>query len=173
MHLTGERITLRSWRTGDEQSLATHGNNRKIWRNLTSMFPSPYTLDDAVQWIEHCQHPTDHEFHFAIEFNGEAVGGCGAIFLKDVHSRTAELGYWLGETCWGQGLASEAVALLTDHLFTTTDCLRIQAKVFAWNPASARVLIKNGYTLESIQRNAIFKDGEVTDALMHVRLRPE
>jgi RimJ/RimL family protein N-acetyltransferase len=39
--------------------------------------------------------------------------------------------------------------------------------VFGWNPASARVLEKAGFTFEGRMREAVFKDGRLTDLLVY------
>jgi RimJ/RimL family protein N-acetyltransferase len=49
--------------------------------------------------------------------------------------------------------------------------VRLEADVFAWNPASARVLEKAGYQLEGRLRKAVCKDGQVIDRLVYGRLR--
>lgn len=172
MHLQGEHILLRPWRKEDISSLVKFGDNPNIARNLRNAFPSPYTETDAQQWIDLTKSFADNCPALAIEFQGEAIGGIGGEFKDDVHHRTFEIGYWLGEPFWGQGIISEALALLCDHLFTQTHSLRIEAHVYAWNPASARVLVKNGFQLEGTLRNAVEKDGEITDVLMHAKLRP-
>jgi len=40
---------------------------------------------------------------------------------------------------------------------------RLEAAVFAWNPASMRVLEHCGFTREGISRAGVFKDGQVID----------
>ena len=45
--------------------------------------------------------------------------------------------------------------------------LRIEAGVFSWNPASARVLEKCGYVLEGRHHKSVIKDGTVLDHLMY------
>ena len=42
--------SLRPWQLGDEASLVRHGNDRAVWRNMTDLFPNPYTLEDAEGW---------------------------------------------------------------------------------------------------------------------------
>ena len=56
------------------------------------------------------------------------------------------IGYRLLEQCWGQGLASETVALMVDYLFNQTDITTITASVMFENTGSERVLEKNGFT---------------------------
>jgi hypothetical protein len=105
--------TLRCWRGGDEDSLVLHANNRKVWINLLDSFPHPYTLADAQQWIQSASADTPLR-NFAIEVEGCAVGSIGLYFRKDVYHRSAGIGYWLGETYWGRGIATEAVRAITD-----------------------------------------------------------
>lgn len=100
-----------------------------------------------------------------------AIGGIGLEFFSDVHRITAETGYWLGESMWGRGFATIAVKAVTEYAFATFELHRLQAIVYQWNPASARVLEKAGYTLEGRLRNYIFKDNRIGDALMYARLR--
>jgi RimJ/RimL family protein N-acetyltransferase len=164
LRLTGARI--RDWRGSDAPSLARHANNRKIWRNLRDFFPHPYTLDDARRWIESTT-AADATTSFAIEVDGEAVGGIGLHPGRDVHRRSAEIGFWLGEPFWGRGIMTEAVQAVTRHAFDVLGLSRVHASVFEWNTASARVLEKAGYTLEATLRRAVVKDGKTIDALLY------
>ncbi|MGH7354616.1 MAG: GNAT family N-acetyltransferase [Candidatus Rokuibacteriota bacterium] len=166
------RCTLRSWREGDAASLARHANNRKVWLNMRDLFPHPYTLDDARGWIATGSR-AEGLVSWAIVVDGEAIGGIGLVLKSDVDRRTAELGYWLGEAYWGRGIATEALRAVTDWAFAGLDLARLEAGVFEWNPASARVLEKAGYTLEARQPKAVTKDGRTIDRLLYARLRPQ
>jgi len=73
---------------------------------------------------------------------------------KDVYRRSAELGFWLGEPFWNRGIMTEAVKAFTALSFESFDLVRIYARVFEWNPASARVLEKSGYLLEGASGGA-------------------
>lgn len=164
-----ERSTLRPWRDGDQAALVRHANNRAIWRNLRDRFPHPYTREDADQWLAVVQKlPSGTQF--AIEVDGEAAGGIGLELKEDVFRKTASLGYWLGEAHWNSGIMTEAVRAVTRHGFEQFALRRIQAGVFEWNPASARVLEKAGYQLEGRLRQSVIKDGEIIDRLMYARL---
>jgi RimJ/RimL family protein N-acetyltransferase len=164
-------LILRPWRFSDADAIVRHANNRKIWLNLRDRFPHPYTEADAHAWLALRAADSGHPHGFAIEFEGEAIGGIGLEFLSDVHRKSAELGYWLGESMWGRGFATLAVRAITDYAFATFELHRVQAMVFQWNPASARVLEKAGYMLEGRLRNYIFKDDRIGDALIYARLR--
>ena len=165
MELKLSRCTLRPWRRGDEASLVRYANNRNVSRNTRDRFPYPYTAADADAWIERAgaeATPTS----LAIVVDGEAVGGLGIELGQDVFRRSAEIGYWLGEPFWGRGIATEALRAMTEYAFAHFDICRLEAGVFSWNPASARVLEKCGYTLEGRSRHAVVKDGQIGDRLL-------
>lgn len=163
--------TLRPWRQGDEASLVSHANNRKVWLNLRDRFPHPYTLEDAREWIRTAG-PVTPVTSFAIEVDGAAVGGIGFRLHGDVYRRVAEIGYWLGEAYWGRGIMSDAVRAVTAYAFARFDLRRVYAGVFESNAASARVLEKAGYVFEGRLRHAITKDGRTMDELMYAIVRP-
>jgi RimJ/RimL family protein N-acetyltransferase len=161
---------IRSWRAGDEPSLARHANSRNVWLNVRDRFPHPYTLEHAQGWVAMAS-AAEPETQFAIEVNGEAAGGIGLFLQQDVERYSAEIGYWLGEQYWGRGIATAAVRRFTEYAFETFGLCRIYASVFAWNEASARVLEKSGYELEGRLRQASVKDGRVVDGLLYATVR--
>jgi [ribosomal protein S5]-alanine N-acetyltransferase len=169
--IKADPLVIRPWRSSDADALVRHANNRKIWINLRDRFPHPYTEADARNWLALRDADTGAPHSFAIEFDGEAIGGIGIEFFSDVHRMTAEVGYWLGEPVWGRGFATIALKAVSEYAFATFDLRRLQATVYEWNPAAARVLEKAGFTFEARLRNYIFKDNRVVDALMYVRLR--
>jgi RimJ/RimL family protein N-acetyltransferase len=166
-----QQIILRPWRRSDIPSIVRYGNNRRIWLNLRNIFPHPYTPADAERWLAICEASEGPTTNFAIELGGEAIGGIAYRLLDDVNCKTAVIGYWLGEPFWGRGIATTALKQATDHAFSNFALERIEATVFEWNPASARVLEKAGYVLEGRLRHSIFKDGRLADSLLYARIR--
>jgi [ribosomal protein S5]-alanine N-acetyltransferase len=160
--------TLRQWREGDEQSLAANANNKKIWMNLRDVFPFPYTLKNAVLWIELSK---ESKTNFAIDVDGQAVGDIALTMQGDLMRRSAELGYWLGEAYWGRGIMTEAVRAMTDYAFQSFDINRVFAGILEYNAASARVLEKNGYVCEGRLRQACSKEGKLYDQLIFATVR--
>ncbi|MGH8242316.1 MAG: GNAT family N-acetyltransferase [Steroidobacteraceae bacterium] len=162
---------VRDWRESDRESLVRHANNRKVWRNLKDRFPHPYTDADARAWLELAA-TRPEATDWAIEVGGEAAGGVGLVPLTDVHSRTAHIGYWLGEAHWGRGIMSQVIAAVSERALATRGIRRLEAPVFAWNPASMRVLEKCGFMREGVMRNSVFKDGQLIDSVLYARLAP-
>ena len=170
MHIDIGEWQVRSHRVEDAESLARYANNRNVSRNLRDAFPFPYTLADAQQWLERAVARTP-ELNFAIASADEVIGGIGLTFGSDVHRRSAEVGYWLGEPFWGRGIATAALRAVTDYAFAEHDLVRLHAGVYEWNPASSRVLEKAGYVFEGRLRKSVTKDGETIDQLLYARIR--
>ncbi len=122
MDIVLSRCRLRPFREGDQPSIARYANNRRIWINLRDRFPHPYTLADADAWIREVA-GQDPPIHCGVEVGGEVVGGIGLTLQEDVHRRSAEIGYWLGEPFWGRGIMSEVVPAFTAYALTTFDCV--------------------------------------------------
>ena len=174
MRLECSKCIIRDWSPSDEDSLLRFADNRAIWRNMTHRFPHPYTVADAAWWfsyLESMKEPTS----WAIEVDGNAVGGIGVALGEGVFSRSAEFGYWLGEPYWGRGIMTEAARAVIPYVMSRFGLCRLEAAVFAWNPASMRVLEHCGFVREGISRSSVFKDGEVIDRVVYayVDLRNE
>ncbi len=161
-------ISLRHWTVEDKTILTDLFNNKNIWNNLRNYIPLPYTQEDAEKFID-TQVSLFPVQNFAILNEGEVVGGIGITLLDDVYAMNVELGYWIGEPYWGQGIASIAVGLMTQYVFETFAINRIVAEVFEYNKASMRVLEKNGYYLESVRRKGILKNEFLYDDFVWVK----
>ena len=148
---------LRPWRLSDCRSLAEYADNIRVWNNLRDGFPSPYTEEDAREYIESTLSKGCVQ-DFAIVIDGKAIGGIGFIPQSDVERYSAEIGYWLGEPYWGQGIMSGIVFRFVEYIFTTTELVRLYASVFDYNTASRRVLEKCGFRLVGIMRKAVRKN---------------
>lgn len=163
------KCILRPWQMSDAKSLAKYANNRKIADNLRDEFPYPYTLHDAQTWLEFAL--GNQNLLFAIEVDSKAVGGIGLIYKTDVYRKSAEIGYWLGDAYWSKGIMTESINILVKHAFDNTEVIRIYAGVFENNIASARVLTKCGFYLESVHHQAIIKNGIIMNELIYAILK--
>jgi RimJ/RimL family protein N-acetyltransferase len=166
---TFDNFTLRPLRPEDAQSLATQGNNHNVWRNLRDRFPYPLTVTDTQQYIDGSLKQSPQNV-FAIDVGGEAMGVIGLTVGEGERRHSAELGYWLGEPFWGRGIVTAAVEAVTSYAVKELGLSRIESYVFAWNPASARVLEKVGFAREGILRNSVIKDGVLLDRWLYAYL---
>lgn len=156
-------IRLRPWQLSDIPLLAQYLNNKKIWDNCRDRLPFPYTKEDACSFINYAmsrQEPCE----YCIDINGEAVGNISFMRGTDVERFNAEVGYWLAEPFWNQGIASEALREALQSYWATTNIVRIFANVYENNIASMKVLEKVGFRKVGILRKACFKNSRFVDA---------
>lgn len=171
MRLTLKTCTVRPWANGDAASLQRHANNRNVSMHLRDRFPFPYEREHAtafLSWLSQQPSPTV----WAIEVDGEAVGGIGIELHSDVERVSAEIGYWLGESLWGRGIVSEALSAVTREAFTRYEITRIYAVPFADHPASIRVLEKAGYVREGRMKQSAIKAGRIRDQMLYATYKP-
>ena len=124
--------TLKSWEDQDTESLAFHLNNKKIWDNCRDGLPYPYTKGNARFFIKQAQEKTDIS-DFCITVGGEAIGNIGFVRGTDVERFNAEVGYWISEKYWNQGIVSDALTRPSSIIS------RIR-RLFVYSPRSTNII---------------------------------
>lgn len=164
--------SIRKWRIDDKADLAENLNNKNILDNLRDGLPYPYTEKDAEEFIKAMlSADTNTTYAFAIIVDDKVIGSIGVFRCDNIHYRTAEMGYYIGESYWGNGYMTSAVKQVCDYIFNNTDIIRIFAEPFANNIASCRVLEKAGFICEGVLRNNAFKNGSIVDMKMYALIK--
>ncbi len=163
-------VELRNYSLDFAEKLAKYRNNETVLNNGYDKTPNPFTLKDAVEFIN-LQLDKEKPQRFFIFWDGEFAGEIGMTIKEDVFRLNAEIGYFVAEPFWGKGIATEAIRLMTDYIFENFDTIRIVAGVFGFNKASMKALEKNGYYLESTRKNAVIKNGQIIDDYVWVKLK--
>lgn len=173
--IRAKRFLLRPFKKGDEFSLSENINNKKIYRN-TLRIPYPYTLKDAKNWIgknlKEIRKKKSGMVNFAIDVNGEVAGSVSLsnmYLLNEEHA--AEIGYWLAEKYWGQGMMTEAAKMMTKFGFEKMKLKRIYGYVFSFNKPSKRVMEKTGFQREGFLRKNLRKDNKFIDSYLLAKLK--
>jgi RimJ/RimL family protein N-acetyltransferase len=161
---------IRSWKMDDAPAIVKYANNKKIWRNPRDAFPHPYALSDAEDFLNKVT-AHDPEYVFAISTGTEPIGGIGMVIGEDVHRYAAELGYWLAEPYWNQGIMTQAVKRIVEYAFTNLNLYRIYAEPYEGNNASMRVLEKAGFQYEGRLRTSVCKNGKLLDQLLYAKVK--
>jgi ribosomal-protein-alanine N-acetyltransferase len=158
----------------DKNSYVTLLQDREIYERTLNI-PYPYRPEDADDWLTHVSEQTKQfgkSLNWAIRNpDGELIGGIGFHNVHEKSPHKAEIGYWLAKKYWGQGIVSAAVKEAVDFGFKKLKLSRITANVFAFNIASAQVLIKNGFQLEGFLKKAYYKDAQFFDGILFAKLR--
>jgi RimJ/RimL family protein N-acetyltransferase len=136
--------------------------------------PHPYGEADFDSFLAIARSATEDAppVHFTIHHREHGpIGGFGFEGLRIGHR--VELGYWLGQSFWGQGIMPRVIRRACEFAFREFQVTRVFAHVFTTNPASTRVLEKCGFVCEGLLRNALLKNGEPIDARMFALLAAE
>lgn len=167
------RLRLRPYESSDAEQLQRLAGSRAVAEG-TLLIPHPYSLADAVEWIASRPEALENgNLVYAITLlsSSELIGAIG-LALRPQHGK-GELGYWIGEPFWGRGFATEAAGALISYGFEVFALNRLFAIHFARNPASGRVLEKNGMRHEGSLRQDIRKWDEYIDVEVYGILRSE
>lgn len=164
------KFSLRPLMDNDADSLARQLNNKKVWDNLRDALPYPYTSQDAA-WFINFQQNDPLLTCYGIVVDGEVVGNIGFTRSEDIERFTAEVGYYIGEDYWGQGIMSAALSEAVEDYFKTTEVVRLFATPFDYNKASAKVLEKAGFTLKCIFTKGAYKNAQFVYMLYYERIK--
>lgn len=173
MEITSEGICLRPWKLSDAARLAVIANNKKIADNLRDGFPNPYSLQDARSWLLMIMQESRPPRYFAIILKGEITGSIGIVTKNDIYRLNCEIGYFIDEEHWGEGIATRAIKTATEYAFDTFNIVRVYAEPFADNAGSRRALEKAGFILEATMRRNVIKNNIVKDSCIYSVLKDE
>lgn len=138
--------------------------------------PLATSLDDAANHIENIldEQRANRSVQWAITLKGDPkmVGIIGFWRIQKEHDR-GELGYMLLPVFWGAGIITEAIRAVVDHAFANLNFHSIEAVVDPNNPASMKVLEKNGFRREAWFRENFFWNGEYLDSVVYGLLKHE
>ena len=67
------------------------------------------------------------------------MGNIGLHFQTGLERKFVEIGYFIGEEYWGNGIGTQAVSLMCDYGFQNLDITRIIGSVMDFNIGSMRV----------------------------------
>lgn len=166
--LESERLRLRKPGVRDLDRILEYADNPKI-DEMTLSFPYPYREKDAISWLHKAnkgfEKGTDYIFAICGRESDAFIGGVG-LHLNKEYNR-AELGFWLAEPYWGRGYMTEALRQVLHFGFHNLELHKIYAVHFTNNPASGRVMAKNGMVREAQLKEHIRKDGRYRDLVQY------
>ena len=161
MILTIERMILRRWEEGDAEDLYQYASDPAVgpmagWQPHQSIDESRYIIKTIFGGAE--------AYALCLKSDNRAIGAIELMLNghTDLTERDdeCELGYWLGQPFWGQGLMPEAVREMLRHAFEDLGMRKVWCRYYEGNTKSKRVQEKVGF---KYQRTA----KEVDVPLMH------
>jgi ribosomal-protein-alanine N-acetyltransferase len=142
--LNTNKLKLRKIRPQDLSSLLQYCNNKKISDQILNI-PYPYQEEDAIFRmnfvLQGFKNKERYVFAITLKEKDELIGEIGLHLDKGNDS--AQLGYWIGEPFWGQGIVTEAAGAILQFGFEALKLNKIYATHYPDNKASAKVMLNN------------------------------
>jgi len=156
MVLQTKRLILRPWQESDTEALYKYASNPNVgpiagWATHISVENSREIIRIVLSAPE--------TYAVVLKETGEAVGSVGLMTARSkIHSASmadyeCEIGYWIGEPYWGQGLIPEAVDELLRYAFENLQMSAVWCGYFDGNEKSKRVQEKCGFTYSHTEYN--------------------
>ena len=107
MELQTKRLLLRAWKESDAEALYKYAQNPNV--GPIAGWP-PHTSVENSREIIKAVLSAPETYAVVLKETGEAVGSVGIMTARsEIHSakiadNECEIGYWIGEPYWGQGL---------------------------------------------------------------------
>ncbi|MEK7859370.1 MAG: GNAT family N-acetyltransferase [Elusimicrobiota bacterium] len=168
-----KRLILRLVEQSDLPALfAVNGDDEVIRYTPHESWKTPA---DGEAWFSRvtANHAGGAALQFVIALRDGAPIGTMVLFHFNEPTGSAEVGYSLARSFWGQGLMKEALGAFVDFSFETLGLKRLEAQLDPRNPASAKVLERTGFTREGHQRRNFFAKGELSDTGLYGMLHDD
>ena len=149
MELQTECLILRPWQESDAEALYKYAQNPNI--GPIAGWPPHTSVEDSLGIIKSILSAPE-SYAVVLKETGEAVGSIGIMTSSsEIHSANmvdteCEIGFWIGESFWGQGLIPEAVNELLQYAFDDLKQTAVWCGYFDGNEKSRRVQEKCGFT---------------------------
>lgn len=149
MNLQTERLILRPWQESDAEALYKYAQNHSI--GPAAGWPPHTSIENSREIIKTIL-SAPNTYAIVTKETEEAIGSIGIMTLRsEVYSANmandeCEIGFWIGEPFWGQGLIPEAVNELLRHIFEDLGQTAVWCGYFEGNTKSQRVQEKCGFT---------------------------
>ena len=174
--LTTERLRLRAPRLDDQPEWsALRASSRDFLQQWEPRWPSDHLSRGAfkrrIRWAN-AEANAERAFAFLIfdRQDDTLVGGITVSNIRRGPSRSASLGYWIGEAHARKGYMRDAVECIAEFAFQTLNLVRLEAACLENNVASRALVERCGFQVEGVVRGYLEVNGSVRDHVLYSRL---
>lgn len=140
------RILLRPWRDDDAETLYKYASDPDV--GPRAGWPPHKSVEESLEIIRTVFH-SDTTWAIELKETGESIGAIGYLSSEGckIPARKDEplVGYWVAKPYWNQGICTEALRLVIEHIRKTTAVPSLICGHFVENPASGHVMEKCGF----------------------------
>lgn len=171
--LETEHLVLRKLKIEDADSMYIYASNDDVTKYvLWDSHTSPEQTKQFLQFMIDKYEQENYAWAVTLKDSDEFIGTIDYVML-DHNEHIGEIGYALSHLYWGKGYMSEAAKAILHYGFTELHLERIQARCFAENIGSERVMQKAGMVYEGTIRKAKLAKGTYYDLKMYSMIREE
>lgn len=154
MELFTQRLILRPWKLSDAERLYQYAKNPNI--GPVAGWPAHTSIENSREIIQ-TVFAQEETYAVCLKTDHAAIG-CAAISIGsqsnlNLSDDEGEIGYWIGEPLWGQGLIPEACIELIRRSFEDLKLKRLWCGYFEGNEKSRRVQEKCGFVYHHTNKN--------------------
>ncbi len=171
--LRTSRVVLRAWTDGDLACVEEASRDPVIPKGAT--VPERFTEDAGRAFVQRQRgrRASGAGISLAIVDPGSGVAAGLVTLLHRQQSGVVGLGYWVVASRRQQGLASNAVHLVSSWALSSPQLRRVEALVEPANVASIRVLERVGFQREGLLRRYLDLGSGDGDVLLFALLRED
>lgn len=157
--LESKRLLLRQIIATDQEAVFKGLSDPEVIKYYGVSFESLEATEEQMIWFSELEN-TKAGVWWAIctKDDNQFLGAAGINDLIKNESK-AEIGFWLYPENWGQGYVFEALSMILVQVFNNMNINKLEAFVETKNTASAKVLKRLGFYLETILLNSELKNG--------------
>ncbi|MBR7032119.1 MAG: GNAT family N-acetyltransferase [Clostridia bacterium] len=159
--LETRRLTLRKLQRSDWPDVYDYARDPEVTKYLT--WSSYKDKREAVRFLAYVlpRYKSGDYYDWALieRETGKMIGTCGFTSFN-LAANSAEVGYVLNRTRWGEELAPEALRAVLRFGFSGLGLHRIEAHYMTGNEKSLRVMQKAGMKFEGVLRDYMFVKGD-------------
>jgi len=165
-----ERLILRPFKITDAEAVFAYASDAENTRYM--IWERHKTPKDTIDFINfelsNYEKGNCFDYAFILKETGKLIGSGGCMAANVPHC--AEIGYIIDKKYWGKGLVPEAMAALVEFFTRELGIKRIEAKHFAENPNSGKVMLKLGMKYEGTLRQKVYARGRYWNVLQYARI---
>jgi RimJ/RimL family protein N-acetyltransferase len=168
MEFTDGFIRVRAIEPQDLETFRKWINDPETARYLGMSWP--ISTRDQLDWFERLRKDTDRK-KVAIQLQEGELIGLLSLMNMDRINQSVEMGITIGAEHRGKGLASRAVHLGVQILFSQFNFHRIWAEILETNEACLRLFKNAGFDQEGVLKESVYWEGRRIGKVTVAKLR--
>jgi RimJ/RimL family protein N-acetyltransferase len=171
MKIEGNKIGIRTFCNNDVVHFYEAATESIIhMREFMPWCHPEYSMKESEEWVtsraQSWANAEEYSFICYSLDNHKLLGGVAINQINQCH-KIGNIGYWVRGSALNQGVATEAVSLVSCFGFDTLGLNRLEIVTLPNNMASRKVAEKSGAKLDGILSNRLLVYGEALDACMY------